>query len=173
MKSLYAGLAVAVIALSGCSELAEFFAKKGEANLDSSGIDFRGIIEAHEQECVRAKINRGFINACSPHNSDRNDEHRAEQSDRRLKRDIVQVGTLPSGIHLYEFNYIWGGPRYVGVMAQDVLKVMPEAVIIDQYGFYRVDYSMIGTRMVLAVDQPQTAFVTSSAQREQRGLIMQ
>jgi hypothetical protein len=36
------------------------------------------------------------------------------------------------------------GDRYEGVMAQDVLKVMPEAVSIGPDGYYRVNYKMLG-----------------------------
>ncbi len=33
-------------------------------------------------------------------------------------------------------------------MAQDVLRVMPDAVVTGSDGFYRVDYEMLGTRMM-------------------------
>ena len=33
-------------------------------------------------------------------------------------------------------------------MAQDVLRVMPDAVVTDREGFYRVKYEMLGTRMM-------------------------
>jgi len=69
-------------------------------------------------------------------------------SDRRLKQDVKQVGALPNGLPLYSFRYNWGGPTFVGVMAQDVLAVMPDAVVAGPEGFYRVDYEMLGTRMV-------------------------
>jgi hypothetical protein len=69
-------------------------------------------------------------------------------SDRRLKQHLTRVGALPNGLPLYRFQYIWGGPTFVGVMAQDVLRVMPDAVATDPDGFYRVDYGMLGTRMV-------------------------
>lgn len=49
-------------------------------------------------------------------------------SDRRLKTNISRIGTLANGLGVYVFNYIWGGPRQVGVMAQEVLQVMPQAV---------------------------------------------
>ena len=68
-------------------------------------------------------------------------------SDRRLKRDIVHLGVSPSGLPIYSFQYVWGGPRYVGVMAQDLLKLRPDAVVFDECGFYRVDYSKIDVAM--------------------------
>lgn len=49
-------------------------------------------------------------------------------SDRRVKTDVSQVGTLDNGLPVYAYRYIWGGPMQIGVMAQDVEKVKPEAV---------------------------------------------
>jgi hypothetical protein len=69
-------------------------------------------------------------------------------SDRRLKTDIVRVGQLRAGIPLYRFRYIGRDEVHVGVMAQDVLPVVPEAVITDASGFMRVDYRRLGTRMM-------------------------
>jgi hypothetical protein len=69
-------------------------------------------------------------------------------SDRRLKTDIVRVGILRAGIPLYRFRYIGRDEVHVGVMAQDVLPVVPEAVITDASGFMRVDYRRLGTRMM-------------------------
>ena len=65
-------------------------------------------------------------------------------SDRRLKRDVVRVGTHASGAGLYEFSYIGRVGRHTGVMAQEVLSVMPEAVILGADGFYRVNYTLLG-----------------------------
>ena len=73
-------------------------------------------------------------------------------SDRRLKTDIVQVGLLRAGIPLYRFRYIGRDDVHVGVMAQDVLPVVPEAVITDASGFMRVDYRRLGTRMMTLTD---------------------
>ena len=64
------------------------------------------------------------------------------KSDIRLKTDIKRVGQTDSGIPIYTFRYKSGGPIVMGVMAQDVEKVMPEAVgEID--GFKAVDYGRI------------------------------
>lgn len=65
-------------------------------------------------------------------------------SDRRLKRDIKRVGETSSGIPVYEFRYIWDSheTRHRGVMADEVRKVMPQAVV-TMNGFDMVDYSMV------------------------------
>ena len=65
-------------------------------------------------------------------------------SDVRLKTDIERVGTAAHGLPLYAFRYVGEAGLYEGVMAQDVLDVMPEAVSVAEDGFYRVDYEMLG-----------------------------
>jgi hypothetical protein len=43
---------------------------------------------------------------------------------------------------VYRFKYIWGGSEHIGVMAQEVLKVIPEAV--SKIGRYlAVDYGRL------------------------------
>jgi formylglycine-generating enzyme len=68
-------------------------------------------------------------------------------SDSRLKTDIIRVGETGSGLPLYTFRYIGGTTVYRGVMAQDVLKVMPEAVILMPNGYWAVNYAMLGLVM--------------------------
>ena len=66
-------------------------------------------------------------------------------SDRDTKKNIVPVGSSPSGIPLYEFEYKKGhdGSVYHGVMAQDIVDSHPGAVHISDEGTYMVAYSMI------------------------------
>ena len=64
-------------------------------------------------------------------------------SDRRLKHDIVEVGSSPSGISVYEFSYNKGGRRYLGTMGQELLDTHPDAVFITDDGWYGVDYGKI------------------------------
>jgi len=71
------------------------------------------------------------------------------KSDRRLKENIALTGLdVRTGLKLYEFNYI-NEPkhRYRGVMADEVLMVMPEAVIYGPDGFAQVDYGMLEIQM--------------------------
>lgn len=67
----------------------------------------------------------------------------AIMSDRRLKRDIEQIGTLDNGLPVYSYRYIWGRKRHVGVMAQDVIRAGIDAVIRHWSGFYMVDYGKL------------------------------
>lgn len=67
-------------------------------------------------------------------------------SDRRLKENIVLVGRDESDrFNLYEFTYT-GSPdrKFVGVMADEVESLVPDAVVYDDLGFASVDYDMIG-----------------------------
>lgn len=63
-------------------------------------------------------------------------------SDRRVKEDITRVGTLPNGIATYAFNYIGDKVRQFGVMAQEVMHVIPDAVN-DIDGILHVDYGKV------------------------------
>jgi hypothetical protein len=68
-------------------------------------------------------------------------------SDVRLKQDVRRVGTTLFGLPLYHFKYLGKPETYEGVMAQEVLKVMPGAVSVAADGFYRVNYRALGTVM--------------------------
>ena len=65
-------------------------------------------------------------------------------SDRRLKKDLVPMG-VRNGIPWYGYRYIWensSSPLNYGFLAQDVLKVVPEAVSVDESGYYKVRYDL-------------------------------
>jgi len=64
-------------------------------------------------------------------------------SDRRLKTNIKKIGEMANGLALYAYDYIWG-EHDIGVMADEVEKVMPKAVITMQNGFKAVNYTMLG-----------------------------
>jgi hypothetical protein len=71
-------------------------------------------------------------------------------SDIRLKRDIRLLVTLPDGMKIYAFKYLWSDAVHVGVMAQDLLEnpIWRGAVVTKANGFYSVNYAMLGLRMV-------------------------
>lgn len=66
------------------------------------------------------------------------------RSDVRLKHDLVLLGRLDDGLGYYRFTYNGGHTSYVGVMAQEVQNVMPEAVTRDTDGYLRVSYDKLG-----------------------------
>ena len=64
-------------------------------------------------------------------------------SDRRLKRDIIRIGTWALGLPLYLFRYLWSDDVQIGVMADEVLHVKPSAVY-EVDGYLAVDYGALG-----------------------------
>ena len=71
-------------------------------------------------------------------------------SDRRLKEDIVRIGEHPLGIGLYLFRYRaplharFGPGLRLGVMADEVEAVLPDAVVVQADGYKAVDYARLG-----------------------------
>lgn len=64
-------------------------------------------------------------------------------SDRRLKRDIVRIGELTSGIPVYAFRYKGHESWFIGCMADEVLPIIPEAVTEDEAGIMYVNYAAL------------------------------
>jgi outer membrane immunogenic protein len=70
-------------------------------------------------------------------------------SDVRLKRDITLVGRLDNGLGLYRYRYLWSDTVYIGVMAQEVALIHPDAIIRDGLDDYlRVDYARLGLKLM-------------------------
>jgi outer membrane immunogenic protein len=70
-------------------------------------------------------------------------------SDIRLKRDIALVGRLDDGLGLYRYRYLWSDTVYVGVMAQEVALIRPDAIVRDALDDYlRVDYGRLGLKLM-------------------------
>jgi len=61
-------------------------------------------------------------------------------SDMRLKTDIKRVGTLDNGLGVYSYRLKGENHYQIGVMAQEVAEVHPEAIVHDPSGFMKVDY---------------------------------
>lgn len=68
------------------------------------------------------------------------------RSDIALKHDIVLLGHLANGLGYYRFSYLGGHKAYVGVMAQEVESVMPQAVARGSDGYLRVYYEKLGLK---------------------------
>ena len=73
----------------------------------------------------------------------------SKYSDIRTKENIKAIGFLPSGLTVYEFEYkpewkdIAGHGKQIGVMAQEVEKVLPHAVITLDDGYKMVNYGAL------------------------------
>lgn len=63
-------------------------------------------------------------------------------SDRRFKEALRRIGTLPNGLPTYAFRYIGSKAQQFGVMAQDALRIIPQAVVHTSNGMF-VDYSKV------------------------------
>lgn len=61
-------------------------------------------------------------------------------SDERLKTDIAPVGKLNDGQNVYSYRYKGDATPRIGLMAQEVRKHRPEAVVKHPSGFLMVDY---------------------------------
>ena len=68
------------------------------------------------------------------------------RSDIALKHDVVLLGHLANGLGYYRFSYRGSHKAYVGVIAQEVEGVMPEAVTRGSDGYLRVYYEKLGLK---------------------------
>lgn len=66
------------------------------------------------------------------------------RSDVALKHAIVLLGYLDNGLGFYRFAYKGSDTAYVGVMAQEVARVRPDAVVRGRDGTLRVFYDKLG-----------------------------
>jgi hypothetical protein len=66
----------------------------------------------------------------------------ATASDRRLKTNIKKVGMTDAGLPVYTYKYKGDDVTHMGVMAQEVEEVFPEAVE-EINGFKAVHYDLI------------------------------
>lgn len=69
-------------------------------------------------------------------------------SDRRLKQDIEFIGIL-RGFNIYRFRYIGEKKLHMGVMADEVEKIVPDAVHVEENGYKSVDYALIGLEGIM------------------------
>jgi hypothetical protein len=81
------------------------------------------------------------------------------RSDITLKHDIALIGYLENGIGFYRFAYNGSDTAYVGVMAQDVQRVRPDAVTRGRDGYLRVFYDKLGVKF-----QTYTQWLADGAQ---------
>ena len=68
------------------------------------------------------------------------------RSDIALKQDITLIGVLDNGLGFYRFVYTGGDKAYVGVMAQEVQTIRPDAVLRGRDGYLRVRYDKLGLK---------------------------
>jgi hypothetical protein len=66
------------------------------------------------------------------------------RSDIALKHHVIFLGHLDNGLGYYRFSYNGSEKAYVGVMAQEVQAVRPDAVFRGYDGYLRVYYDRLG-----------------------------
>jgi len=66
------------------------------------------------------------------------------RSDIAFKHDVMLLGRLDNGLGFYRFSYNGSDKAYVGVIAQEVRGVIPEAVMRGRDGYLRVFYDKLG-----------------------------
>src|SRR5262249_21374418 len=81
------------------------------------------------------------------------------RSDITLKHNIALLGRLDNGLGFYRFSYNGSDQVYVGVMAQEVQTVVPEAVVRTRDGYLEVLYDKLGLKF-----QTYDQWVASGAQ---------
>ena len=64
-------------------------------------------------------------------------------SDRRVKRNIVKIGSRPDGLNVYAYNYLWSDEPQIGVMADEVKQIKPHAVVTLDNGLMAVNYGAL------------------------------
>jgi len=62
-------------------------------------------------------------------------------SDERLKANILRISTTPGGLPWYRYEFM--GVPEEGVLAQDLLILLPDAVHLHESGYFMVDYSKV------------------------------
>jgi uncharacterized membrane protein YgcG len=81
------------------------------------------------------------------------------RSDVALKHDIILLGRLDNGLGFYRFSYNGSDQAYVGVMAQEVQMIAPEAVTRARDGYLEVFYEKLGLKF-----QTYEQWIASGAQ---------
>jgi hypothetical protein len=59
----------------------------------------------------------------------------------------VLLGHLANGLGYYRFSYLGSSKSYVGVIAQEVQTLVPEAVTRGRDGYLRVYYEKLGLKL--------------------------
>lgn len=98
---------------------------------------------------INTMINAGVSGYNAYNNNQLMQAYLNKGSDVAIKENIRQVGVLGNGLNVYEYEYkpaykdTWGHGLQVGVMAQEVEQIIPEAVSVHPDGYKMVNYSMI------------------------------
>ena len=90
----------------------------------------------------------GFAGGGGGFAGDRGGGGGGRRSDIALKHDVSLLGVLDNGLGYYRFSYLGSDKAYVGVIAQEVQRVMPSAVSRGGDGYLSVDYRSLGIKFL-------------------------
>jgi hypothetical protein len=111
------------------------------AGMGSAGNNFNGAGAAWRANAIESAKNPGFDFVAGLATSG---AKAFAMSDRRLKTDIKKVGVMGTGLPVYTYRYKAGGPTVMGVMADEVERINPDAVVKRARGKYdAVDYAAL------------------------------
>lgn len=109
-------------------------------NVQMPTVDYAGLVNANygqQMQAWQAQQGNPWLQAATGLGS-----AAIMASDRRLKTDVRRIGAWRN-LPLYLYRYVWGGPLRLGVMAQDVIRVRPEAIVPMRGGYMAVDYGRL------------------------------
>ena len=118
-------------------------AGQAQQGLSSAAGGFGAISDRKQQAHAQAQQARGQRNAGIGSLLGTGLMAAAIFSDRRVKDDMGTVGKLDSGIPVHIFRYKDSPKVHMGVMADEVAKVRPEAVGRHKSGLAVVDYMKV------------------------------
>jgi len=64
-------------------------------------------------------------------------------SSKKIKDNIVKIGKSILGYNIYKFNYKGQAQRYIGVIAEEIQQLKPEAVRMLPNGYLGVNYNLL------------------------------
>lgn len=124
-----------ILALSGQSQIQQpSFVNTPQTGV--GGTDVAGITQgAYNQQLQSYNANQGVLGGLFSAGA-----NLFSLSDKRAKINIRRIGTADNGLGVYLYQYAYGGPFTIGVLAQEVEEVNPEAVMTGEDGLLRVNY---------------------------------
>jgi len=111
--------------------------------LGAAGMQYNAQMgDFNAKQAAQANLNQGIFSLGSAG---------IARSDIRTKENIEHIGWLPNGLPVYTYDYkpefrddpFAGHGKHIGVMAQEVELVKPEAVITDADGYKMVNYGLL------------------------------
>jgi hypothetical protein len=110
--------------------------------MGATGQQYQGQLGAYNASTAGAnQTNNALLSALSSYAM-----YAALSSDVRLKKNLIKIGDHPVGVPRYSWDWKDGSGSDRGVLAQDLQKVRPDAVVEGPDGMLMVQYGKIGGR---------------------------